>query len=343
MLIQTRPFRLAPVLVLLLGACQSPAAEPELFLLPYFLGNGESGVHLAYSQDGLAFDWLADGDPVMPAPDWPGENLTRDPSILHHDGTFHMVWTTGWHTRSFGYSSSQDLVEWSTPQRVDIWGARAGIRNTWAPEVHWDPQESEFLILWSTTTDAELLDDDGTGNPHDLDHRTYATRTPDFRSFTPPELFYSTQDPELSVIDPYIARDERATDDPTDDRWVMVIKNEMFAADGGKNLRLVFSDRMQGPYATQLGPPLVGVGTAIVDSMAEGPSLLSHDGLWWLYWDAPGSEFSYCLATSPDLEQWTNRSGEMTLPAESMRHGTVLIVPGSNVGHRFNAMAADGR
>jgi hypothetical protein len=55
--------------------------------------------------------------------------------------------------------------------------------------------------------------------------------------------------------------------------------------------------------------------------------LFKRAGQWYLYWDAPGSAFSYCLATSPDLETWTNRSSEMSLPTEQMRHGTVLVVP----------------
>lgn len=305
-----------------------PATESDrfVFLLPYFLGNGETGVYLTASRDGLQFDWLNDGKPILPAPNWPSENLTRDPSILYHDDTFHMVWTTSWESRSIGYASSKNLKEWSVPKKIDIWGDRTDVRNTWAPELHWDPEQQEFLILWSTTTDAELRDDDGTGNPHKLDHRSYASRTKDFESFTTPKLFYSTQNPELSVIDPYIAFDDRNTDDPADDRWVMVIKNEMYPKDGGKNLCLVFSQHMQGPYETTLGPPIVGAGTDIVDRMGEGPSLLKVNGLWWLYWDAPGSEFSYCLATSPDLIHWTNRSAEMSLPVERMRHGTVLRV-----------------
>ena len=131
---------------------------------------------------------------------------------------------------------------------------------------------------------------------------------------------------ELSVIDPFIAYDNRATSDKSDDRWVMVIKNESSPKQGGKNLRLVFSKRMQGPYDTQLGPPIVGAGTNIVDTMGEGPSLFKYNHLWHLYWDAPGSEFSYCLATSQDLVHWTNRSQEMSLPAKRMRHGTVLVV-----------------
>lgn len=316
------------------SSADEPANDPDdrVFLLPYFLGNGETGVYLTSSRDGLKFDWLNDGQPVLPAPQWPGENLTRDPSILFHNGMFHMVWTTSWESRSIGYASSTNLKDWSEPQKIDIWGDRTDVKNTWAPELHFDPEESEFLILWSTTTEEELNDNDGTGNPHRLDHRSWASRTQDFESFTEPELFYTTQDPELSVIDPYIAFDNRETDDPKDDRWVMVIKNEMYPRDGGKNLCLVFSDRMQGPYQTTLGPPVVGAGTDIVDRMGEGPSLLKVDGQWWLYWDAPGSEFSYCLATSPDLITWTNRSAEMSLPVEHMRHGTVLRVPAAVVG-----------
>ncbi|NQT13308.1 MAG: hypothetical protein HQ582_11200 [Planctomycetes bacterium] len=156
-------------------------------------------------------------------------------------------------------------------------------------------------------------------------------RTRDFKTFSKPKLFYSPQSPELSVIDPFIAHDDRGTADKGDDRWVMVIKNEMGVEEGGKNLRLVFSKRMQGPYDTTLGPPIVGAGTGIVDRMGEGPSLFKHNNVWRLYWDAPASEFSYCLATSPDLVNWTNRSQEMSLPAKRMRHGTVLVVPAAAV------------
>jgi hypothetical protein len=88
---------------------------------------------------------------------------------------------------------------------------------------------------------------------------------------------------------------------------------------------------MQGPYDTTLSPPIVGAGTSIVNRMGEGPSLFKRHGEWFLYWDAPGSEFSYCLATSRDLTTWKNRSAEMSLPAKQMRHGTVLIVPAQAV------------
>ena len=312
---------------------QNEQAKPsnDIFLLPYFLGNGETGIYFAYSRDGLKFEWLNQGKVLLPAPAWGDENLTRDPSIICHDGTFHMIWTTSWNSRSIGYANSKDLREWSEPKKIDIWGNNTDVRNTWAPELHWDPEQKEFLILWSSTTLTELKDGDGSEDPHGYDHRSYASRTVDFKKFSRPKLFFSPLDPEHGVIDPYIAHDDRGTEKTDDDRWVMVIKNEMGEDRGGKNLRLTFSDKMQGPYETKLGPPIAGAGTSIVDQMAEGPSLFKRDGIWFLYWDAPGSPFSYCLATSPDLKTWTNRSEDMSLPAKQMRHGTVLAAPAEKV------------
>ncbi len=308
--------------------------EPELFLLPYFLGNGETGIYLAYSREGLDFKWLNNGKVVIPAPAWKNESLTRDPSIVYHDGIFHMVWTTSWNSRSIGYANSKDLLHWSHPKKINVWQDFTAVRNTWAPEVHWDPEKNEFLIIWSSTTLKDLADNDGSKDKHGYDHRTYAIRTRDFKSFTKPKLFYSPQ-PEISVIDPFIAHDDRNTKNPRDDRWVMVIKNELAANRGGKNLRLVFSKKMQGPYDTTLGPPIVGAGTEIVNTMGEGPSLFKYKKLWHLYWDAPGSHHSYCLATSPNLIDWTNRSREMSLPTKQMRHGTVLLAPEKAIARKL--------
>src|SRR5690606_21028193 len=94
----------------------APAADEggnTLFVFPYFLDNGQDGIYLAISAGGIHFDGVNGNRPILPAPKWEGAELTRDPSILYHDGVFHMVWTTGWWTRSFGYARSRDLVHWS--------------------------------------------------------------------------------------------------------------------------------------------------------------------------------------------------------------------------------------
>jgi len=120
----------------------SLGGEDAVFLLSYFKGNGETGVFLAASEDGLVFKDLNEGRPVFMPPQWQGQNLTRDPSIVYHDGLFHMVWTSSWVGSCFGAATSSDLKRWSEPIRVEPfrnWPADAQPANTWAPEVHWDP------------------------------------------------------------------------------------------------------------------------------------------------------------------------------------------------------------
>ena len=94
---------------------------------------------LACSRDGLTFEWLNAGKVVMAVPVWAGTGKasTRDPSIVYRDGMFHMVWTTDWNSRSFGYASSRDLLSWSQPRKIDIRGDFTAVRNTWVPELHW--------------------------------------------------------------------------------------------------------------------------------------------------------------------------------------------------------------
>lgn len=319
---------IVPVLILL-QASQPPATregEGQRFVFPYFQGNGEEGVFLAVSEDGLHFEGVNDNEPILPAPDWEGEGLTRDPSIVYHDGVFHMVWTTSWTSRSIGYAASRDLVEWSTPKKIDVWRGREGVRNTWAPEIHWDPKQEEFFIIWASTLDDYRPEGGRTADSHGYDHRMYVVRTTDFETFTEPELFYTPKDPEHGVIDAAVARDE------TGDRWVMVIKNEMPPEAGGKNLRLAFSRHAQGPYDTTLGEAIVGHGTEIINRMGEGPSLMKVEDEWYLYWDAPGGPVPYCLATSKDLVHWENHSDELRMPVEHPRHGTIIRAPAEAIG-----------
>ena len=300
-------------------------AGPQVYIFPYFTHNGETGLYLAASTDGLTFANLNDAKPVLESPPWPHANLIRDPSILQRGDTFHLVWTTGWQSPTIGYATSTDLIHWSQPRQIELWPKPSLVKNTWAPELFFDEAAGEFLILWSSTTLEELNDADNSEDPHGYDHRIYASRTADFVTFTPPALFYAP-DPEHGVIDAFIATDDRNTPDPADDRFVMVLKNEMDPLAGGKNLRLVFSDRL-ADFPTTLGPPIAGAGTTIVDRMVEGPTLLKADGQWRLYFDAPGAALPYGLATSTDLIHWTDRSAEIHMPIDAPRHGTIFRVP----------------
>ncbi len=96
--------------------CALAAAPPETkpkgwYLFTSFRGNGEDGLHLAYSRDGYAWTELGGGKPLL-APKIGPKPLMRDPCIRRGpDGTFQMVWTTTW-TRPLliGHASSGEVT-----------------------------------------------------------------------------------------------------------------------------------------------------------------------------------------------------------------------------------------
>jgi len=83
------------ILLFVFLALQSEG-QNQVFLFSYFTGNGQDGLHLAYSKDGLNWHALNDGKSMV-APTVGEDKLMRDPFILQgKDGLFHMVWTSSW-------------------------------------------------------------------------------------------------------------------------------------------------------------------------------------------------------------------------------------------------------
>ena len=330
--------------------CRSARADDEVFLLSYFKGNGETGVYLASSEDGRTFTDLNGGRPIFTPPSWRGQNLTRDPSIVFRDGLFRLVWTSSWTGTCFGAATSPDLKKWSEPVRVQPfrnWPAHDQPANTWAPEVHWDPVQKDYAILWSSATAG--VEGDGGHNSGGLEkdpnrkvkpdtrhHRTFLSRTLDFQSFTDAQVFFS---PGVSEIDACMAFDDRGTADPADDRWVLAAKNEQVMELGGKNIRLTsapgdltnpFPPRFRSPTDPNKPwtDPVAGPGSSVRPKQwVEGPTLLKVGGEWWLYFDRfrLGTN-RFGLAVSQDLVHWTDRTDEVRVPPEA-HHGTIFRAP----------------
>lgn len=300
-------------LFLLVVGCAGQAAPEDdapAYLFSYFTGNGEDGLHLAYSRDGLTWTALKDGASFL-TPQAGQDQLMRDPSIVQGpDGTFHMVWTVSWNEQGIGYASSPDLINWSTQQYLPVMEHEPDARNCWAPELFYDAATGEYLIVWATTIPGRFPETDGQdardGNPG-WNHRLYYTTTRDFQTFSETRLFY---DHGFNVIDGVIVRDG--------DRYVLVLKDETnrpFTPQ--KNLRLAFSDRAAGPY----GPPTEPITGAY---WAEGPTVLQIDGRWHIYFDKY-RQGQYGVIASDDWTTWTDRSDQLTVP-EGMRHGTAFPV-----------------
>ena len=62
--------------------------------------------------------------------------------------------------------------------------------------------------------------------------------------------------------------------------------------------------------------------------MAEGPSLLFHNKLWWFVWDEPAGGHLQ-LATSTDLQTWKHNKNAKFPPGA--QHGTLFLAPKSAV------------
>ena len=173
------------------------AAAQQAYVFTYFTGNGEDGLHLAWSADGYRWEKLNDGRSYL-TPTVGTSKLMRDPCVVRGpDGTFHMVWTTGWNEATIGYASSRDLMTWTGQKAIPVMAHEPTVLNSWAPEIVYDAARGEFVIFWASTIPGRFPQTAGSSEEK-YNHRIYCTTTKDFVTFTPTALFY---DPGFSVID----------------------------------------------------------------------------------------------------------------------------------------------
>lgn len=269
-----------------------------VLLFTSFRGNGEDGLHLACSRDG--YTWTAlkkDQSFLKPAV---GGKLMRDPCIVQGpDGTFHLVWTTGWWDKGFGYANSKDLIAWSEQKYVPV-NENTQAKNTWAPELFYDARKEQYLIFWSTTIPGAFPETDKGG---DHNHRMYCVATKDFQTFTAAKLFYN---PGFNCID--------GTLKLIGGKYVLFFKDER---PGKKCLRLATASEAEEPYGAASEP--------FTGDWVEGPSVVDIAGEWFVYFDHYAAPHYYGAVKSADLTKWEDVSKKMSFPKD-FRHGTVLRV-----------------
>jgi hypothetical protein len=292
------------------GPSAAVPGDAELsYLFAYFIGNGEDGLHLAWSRDGYRWEALNQGRSYL-TPRVGESKLMRDPCLLRGpDGTFHMVWTTAWEGKTIGYAHSKDLIAWSDQTAIPVMAQEPTAANCWAPEVFRDEKQDQFLIFWATTIPGRFPEGEGTAEGK-TNHRMYSTTTKDFRTFTPTKLFY---EPGFNVID--------ATLLPANGRYYLIIKDERLKPEM-KNLRMATADRPEGPFS-DLGAPFTR-------SWVEGPTALKVGEDYLVYFDAY-RDHRYEALRSRDLKTWEDVSAKISMP-KGMRHGTAISVPGAVVG-----------
>ncbi|SDM09318.1 Glycosyl hydrolases family 43 [Catalinimonas alkaloidigena] len=281
-------------LVLLFAHCQS---EKEVYLFSSFKEPADAGLRLLYSEDGYHWTRL---DSTFLTPQVGDSKLMRDPSIVRGpDGTFHLVWTTGWRgDLGFGYAHSKDLIHWSDQEFIDVMAYDTSTVNVWAPELFYDDEQERYITIWASTIPYRFergIEDEKNN------HRMYYTTTKDFTSFSPAKLFL---DPGFSVIDAVIVK--RAADD-----YALVLKDNTRP---NRNLKMAFADDPLGPYE--------GVTEPFTGNFIEGPTTVKLGDEWLIYYDVY-QEKIYGAMKTKDFETFTDVTDQIDVP-EGHKHGTIF-------------------
>jgi len=289
-------------LATMLSGCWSLAklCKPEDtgYLFTSFRGNGEDGLHLAYSYDG--YNWTDLGGPFL-VPQVGENKLMRDPSLAQGpDGIFHLVWTTDWrNNKGIGYAWSADMINFSKQRIVLTMDHEPDTYNVWAPEIYYNEKDKLFVICWASTIKGRYSDE-----PKKLknDHRMYYTTTKDFKTFTEAKLLLESG---FGVIDAVIVDYK--------DRYVLVLKDEART----QSLRVAFGDSYLGPFTN--------ISDTFTEQFTEGPCTLKLGDEWVIYFDMHMKKRYGAVRTS-DFKTFENINDEISFP-QGHRHGTATQVP----------------
>ncbi len=284
--------------ILLFTSCNSKA-----YLFSTFREPATEGLRLAYSYDG--YHWTDfDTSFLKPKLD---SNVMRDPSIAQGtDGTYHLVFTSAWKgTKTFGYASSKDLIHWSEQKTIPVMQHEPTTVNVWAPELFYDDEAKQFIIIWASTIPFRFekgIEDENNN------HRMYYTTTKDFVTFSETKLFI---DPGFSVIDCVIVK--RGKND-----YVLVLKDNTRPM---RNIKIAFASNPLGPYSKASDP--------FSPNFTEGPAVAKVGDDYLIYYDQYRDKIYGAMKTK-DFKSFTDVTKEVSLP-QGHKHGTIFTIKKSDL------------
>jgi len=283
----------------------------KVYLSTYFVDDGEAGVYLAESVDGL--DWHPLVDPNIPLlkPEVGGK-IMRDTCVFQGpDLKWTAVWTSGGFEQGIGLARSEDLVHWSSESEVPVMQGSGAI-NAWAPEITYDNKARDYVIFWSSTIPGkypDLQNDDGDFGPNHvpLNHRYYYTTTTDFVNYSASKLLW---DPGFDCIDATLLHDRND--------WLMFGKNETKSPIPAKYIFVAKGPSPLGPFKI-IDPKITG------NYWSEGPTSIKVGKDYKVYFDEY-TEGRWGMVSSKDLIHWADKSPILHM-VHGARHGTVFVEP----------------
>ncbi len=281
-------------------------------------------VHFALSRDGFRWEEVNGGRPVLWA--YYGDKGVRDMTIVRSrfDGRFHIFATDlslsygmrgkyrhSWDeigrngSKCLAHFVSDDLVKWTEECLEPIGNEKFGC--LWAPDILFDEEKQEYILHFSSSHA-----DNGYGSK-----AIYACRTRDFKSFTPPEIFFRKAD--SGVIDSAAYREGG--------KYYLFLKSEKDPA----SMILERASSVNGPWERITAfDKSMGV---IAPGKYEAPTAVKlDDGRWCLfvdYYGVKGAGQGYVPFISDDLDSgvFTRADSDFSFPY-GFKHGTVLRISG---------------
>jgi hypothetical protein len=299
---------------------KASAADPFTgYLLVHFTGESANGeqIYFATSTDGLHWKDMNHSQPVLISDI--GEKGVRDPAIVRSAAgdKFYILATDlriasgkGWSTAMHDGSTSliiwesTDLINWSAPRMVDVGANIPNAGCVWAPEAIYDETTGDYIVYWATISPLNGVDK----------ARIYYSRTKDFQTFTPAQLYIDRPGTQ-GIIDTQIIKVDTTTGG-----------YKYYRASGDGQITFEGSNQILGTWQ-RIGD-LQSIG--LTGSQVEGPILYKFNdkNQWGLFVDQYATGKGYLPLVSSDLSNTSNfrilNSSEYSLGTNKKRHGSIL-------------------
>lgn len=278
-------------------------------------------VYFSVSKDGLSWEEVNEGNPILQSTI--SSKGCRDIEIVRlHTGGFVIITTdeciayrydenynVNWKivnrtgSKCFNMWRTDDLVSFSEQMQISF--GRDDFGCMWAPEVFFDEENEEYLIHWGSTVAED-----------DYSHMSiYCSRTKDFETFSPPELFF-TKDNE--ILDTHIVK--------VDEVYHMFYKN---AEHPSMNMH-AYSDKLYGPYTHNEDFEKYMSSLEKPGSYEAPTTLTLPDGRWCLMLDFFGCEKSKMgyvpfISSKPGDTDFTMSKESFSFPY-GFKHGGIIEI-----------------
>lgn len=223
-----------------------------------------------------------------------GDSGIYAPSVIRDSaGTFHMVFGIGQQAKGFGYATSRDMVNWSTPIYIGIMDTVPGIQSVAAPDLWYDAARRRYQVVFSASVQGRNELTVGKTQPG-KNYGLYATTTTDFKNWRPANVM--VREAEISMTDATMLKLGRY--------HYLFMTNANTEPSSEAAISSSTSVFPTGPYG-QASDPVHG------SFLASEPTIVKVGNEWFMYFVKNRAK-TMGLLRSKDLTTWADFSTQVS-------------------------------